>query len=103
MSVELETSNFVFVLFVCLFKGFQAIPCQPNIFNHLCEQAMDFDAALVLHDGDVENGSQGCVKCFQRPPQVVMAALGKCFICHGTHCVAFGEMTWAATRLHLHA
>ena len=56
---------------------------------------MDFDAALVLHDGDAENGSQ-------RTPQVEMVALGKCFVCHGTHCLAFGEMTWAATRLHLH-
>ena len=60
-------------------------------------QAMDFgDDTIVLHGGD----GDACVKRYQRPPLVKMVSAGKCFPCHGCHCLCFGELTWTVAPLH---
>lgn len=61
---------------------------------------MDFGDALVLHDGGDAATADRCVKCFASPPER-MAAPGKCWVCHATHCLAFGELTWAVPLLHV--
>ena len=58
---------------------------------------MDMD--LVLHEGPSPDASQACAKCFQGPPEVTMVFPGKCFPCHGTHCLCFGELTWPVAGL----
>ena len=61
-------------------------------------QDMDFSSeALVLHSGGDESQKDVCVKCFQSPPAVKLVSPGKCFVCHSTHMLAFGEYTWAVT------
>lgn len=54
---------------------------------------------LVLHDGSGATSADACVKCYQSPPAVKMVSPGKCFLCHGAHCLAFGELPWAVPFL----
>lgn len=54
---------------------------------------------LVLHGGAEGGSENSCAKCYEGPP-VRMATPTKCFVCHSTHMLAFGELTWAVTRQH---
>lgn len=57
------------------------------------------DMELVLHEGPTD-ATQICGKCHQGPPEVTMVVPGKCFPCHGTHCLCFGELPWSVAALH---
>ena len=56
---------------------------------------------LVLHDGGNTESADTCVKCYMAPPAVRMISAGKCFFCHATHCLAFGELPWSVPFLNM--
>ena len=58
----------------------------------------DLSMNLVLHSNAGDTAT--CVKCLQQDGQVRMQTPNKCWLCHSTHLLHFGELTWTAPGLH---
>lgn len=84
---------------IALLTG-QAPYCLLTRVLHIRSKTMDLPMEqLVLHGGAEGGSENSCAKCYEGPP-ARMATPTKCFVCHSTHMLAFGELTWAVTCQH---